>query len=105
MPKKKIQIPKIGQKVYVVFWNHITIEEVAWLGAESWIPYGFKYYYDEVQEIYYENDNFEHHYTEWYFTLEDAKESLLRQYPGHEIVQRREGFWEATDDYDDIKKR
>lgn len=89
--------PRLGQKVYVSFEGDITQETVGWLGKDSWIPEGFRDYYDECMELFYEYSYFDTHYAEWFFTLKEAKEKTMaadNSIKGFKKI--RDGYWEAV---------
>ena len=96
--KKKIQIPKIGQKVYVVFMGTITPTIVGWIGKDSWVPENFDELYDECQVMKYKNkkDIPDTWVPSWYFTLEEAKAALLKLEPNCKKILFNRWFWEAV---------
>lgn len=87
--------PRIGQKVYIVFRGQITQEVVGYLGKETWIPEGFKDFYEEYMEFPYEYKTLNPE-TRWFTTLKQAKEELLRQETEFKKIKKvRDGLWEV----------
>ena len=65
--------PKIGTKVYCIYWDGILVEEVAFLGKASFLITSFGGATNEDSwEWYYEDYN-----EKWFTDLEKAKEKLL----------------------------
>ena len=64
--------PEIGTKVYCIYQDSILIENVEFLGAESFLIESFNSgTYEDSWEWYYED-----YETEWFTDVEKAKEEL-----------------------------
>lgn len=100
MSEKKRK-PRIGQMVYVVWNAVITPTVVGWLGKDSWVPEDFKDICSECQVMDYKNnyekdpDYWPVYNPTWFFTLEEAKEELLRQEPDCKKIIFNRWFWEV----------
>lgn len=65
--------PEIGTKVYCIYADGILVDEVAFIGKDSFIIESFgSATYDDSWEWYYEDYN-----KNWFTDLEKAKEKLL----------------------------
>ena len=88
---------KIGQQVYTIYTDQIYLEEVAYLGKDSFIVDGYE---DKTSSEYYYDD----YGVEWFKDLEKAKKALLKKvkkvYGKSKVVieQISPDTWEAYED-------
>ena len=92
--------PKIGTKVYCIYWDGILVEEVAFLGKASFLITSFGGATNEDSwEWYYEDYN-----EKWFTDLEKAKEKLIELYKdeGKPVIVQPYDDWYQLQEEDEI---
>lgn len=90
--------PKLGEKVYVIYGNSISLEKVGYIGKDSFIIEAFEsgVHFDFLEW------NFADFEKNWFVSLTKAKEALLleaktlcRKNEKAKIVKLDKDYWEV----------
>ena len=82
--------PRIGQKVYILFRQSITLTEAKYLGKDSFIIKNYDECIPAAREWDYKNFNIS-----WFISLSKAKKELLSNYADCKIKKITEDYWEV----------
>lgn len=93
----------IGQKIYCLFEDQITLEEVGYIGKDSFILANYNEYRQCARELYYEEYN-----KKWFRDLEKAKITLLKTRKDYKkrglvVLEYYPGVWEIIAGPEDIQ--
>ena len=80
--------PEIGTKVYCIYGDGILVDEVAFIGKDSFIIESFHNTYEDSWEW-----NYEDYEEKWFTDLERAKEELLSKYGDSFIIENVTDDW------------